>query len=176
MSIMSTCFVRKMVPEDLERVLSWRNSEHVRQFMYTKHEISLEEHRAWFERKNLDKNWTLLIFEDASGPCGYVSFRNIDTTSAAEWGFYIAPYAVKGTGSRLGIAALTHAFEALNFATVRGEALVSNENSIRFHEKMGFRRQDVLSGGRFVGGNSHDIVCFGITVPEWQAAKVRLVK
>ena len=127
--------VREMVSDDLERVLAWRNSEHVRRFMYTKHEIGLEEHRAWFERKRIDPAWTLLIFEDADGPCGYVSFRAADTNGTAEWGFYTAPSAPKGTGSRIGIAALNYAFEILRFAKVCGQALAANENSIRFHEK-----------------------------------------
>jgi UDP-4-amino-4,6-dideoxy-N-acetyl-beta-L-altrosamine N-acetyltransferase len=165
-----------MVLGDLERVLAWRNSEHVRQFMYTKHEITLEEHRAWFERKSIDPNWSLLIFEDAGSPCGYVSLRATDTESVAEWGFYTAPSAPKGTGSRLGIAALNYAFDVLGFVKIEGEALASNENSIRFHEKMGFRREDVLSGRHFDGNAHHDILCFGITAAEWQAARARLVK
>jgi len=35
---------------DPERVLPWRNAPAVRRAMVSRHQISLDEHRAWFQR------------------------------------------------------------------------------------------------------------------------------
>ena len=42
--------LRAIKPEELELMLSWRNAPSVRANMYTRHEIRLAEHRAWWER------------------------------------------------------------------------------------------------------------------------------
>jgi len=39
---------------DLELILPWRNAPAVRRAMYSHHEISLPEHRAWFQRLQQD--------------------------------------------------------------------------------------------------------------------------
>lgn len=41
--------IRPMVYADLERVLAWRNHPDVRRYMYTQHEITLDEHQRWYE-------------------------------------------------------------------------------------------------------------------------------
>ncbi|WP_230714510.1 GNAT family N-acetyltransferase [Marinobacter shengliensis] len=40
--------LRPMTESDLEQVLQWRNHPEVRRYMYTTHEIRLEEHSKWF--------------------------------------------------------------------------------------------------------------------------------
>ena len=42
--------IRSMAEEDLTMVLAWSNHPEVRRFMFTQHEISLEEHTQWFMR------------------------------------------------------------------------------------------------------------------------------
>jgi hypothetical protein len=37
--------VRPMADADVERVLAWRNHLKVRRYMYTQHEITLDEHQ-----------------------------------------------------------------------------------------------------------------------------------
>ena len=165
-----------MTAGDLPSVLAWRNSDHVRQFMYTKHEISADEHQAWFNRRTMDPDWYLLIFEDRGVPSGYVSFHRKSGQEAAEWGFYTAPSAEKGTGQRLGIAALDCGLGTMNFAKICGEALASNASSVKFHEKMGFQCEKLLVGAHFDGSSHCDVLCFEISAAEWQEARARLLK
>ena len=99
-----------MTHEDLEQVLSWRNDADVRRYMYTQHEISLEEHTRWFERATLDSSRHLLVFEIDSVPVGFINIHEIAPGGIADWGFYAAPDAPQGTGRRLGEAALKYAF------------------------------------------------------------------
>jgi hypothetical protein len=46
--------LRPMREADLDMVRRWRNAPDVRKNMYTTHEISPEEHRAWWERISAD--------------------------------------------------------------------------------------------------------------------------
>ena len=159
--------VRPMVSADLERVLAWRNHPEVRRYMYTQHEISLDEHTRWFERASQDPNRHLLIFECEGAPLGFINIHQIAPGGIADWGFYAAPDAPKGTGRRLGQAALQYAFSTAGLHKLCGQALSYNERSIRFHQKLGFQQEGILRQQHFDGQHYHDVVCFGLLANEW---------
>jgi UDP-4-amino-4,6-dideoxy-N-acetyl-beta-L-altrosamine N-acetyltransferase len=159
--------VRSLEASDLDRVLAWRNHPAVRAHMLTQHEIGIEEHRAWFARTGSDPSRCLLVLERDGEALGFVQFSQVSEGGAADWGFYAAPDAPQGTGTRLGQLALAHAFGALGLHKVCGQALDSNEASIRFHLRLGFRQEGVLREQHRVGGSYRDLVCFGLLRSEW---------
>lgn len=161
--------VRLMTKSDLEQVLGWRNHADVRRYMYTQHEISLAEHTRWFERVSQDPDRHLLVFEINGEPLGFVNFDQRSVGGVAQWGFYAAPDAPKGTGRQLGEAALEHAFSSLRLHKLCGQALMYNERSIKFHLSLGFKQEGVLREQHFDGQKYHDIVCFGLLAAEWHA-------
>lgn len=159
--------LRKMVDGDLSLVLQWRNHPDVRRYMYTQHEITPEEHTQWFAQSRHDDTRELLIFTIDDVPLGYVNFQKSTTSAVADWGFYLAPDAPKGTGSQLGCAALNYAFKKMNLHKVCGQVLDYNEKSSRFHLHLGFKREGVLRQQYFDGENYHDVECFGLLSDEW---------
>ena len=76
-----------MVHADVERVLAWRNHLEVRRYMYTQHEITLDEHQRWFERARQDPRKHLLIFEADNQALGFVSFSQLGSGGIADWVF-----------------------------------------------------------------------------------------
>ena len=114
--------MRRMTSDDLDMVRGWRNHIEVRRYMYTQHEIGADEHLRWFERASTDPRKHLLVFESEREPCGFVSFSLISAT-VADWGFYLAPDAPKGSGLQLGQAALTYAFHEQAWHKVCGHVL-----------------------------------------------------
>lgn len=56
--------LRELTEDDLELILPWRNAPAVRRAMFHHHEISLEEHRAWFRRLQIDPSRRWYIFVD----------------------------------------------------------------------------------------------------------------
>ena len=87
----------------------------------------------------------------------------------ADWGFYAAPDAPKGTGRQLGKAVQYYVFVQAGLHKLCGQALVYNERSIRFHQSLGFQQEGILREQHFDGQNYHDVVCFGLLASEWQA-------
>ncbi|NQW95208.1 MAG: UDP-4-amino-4,6-dideoxy-N-acetyl-beta-L-altrosamine N-acetyltransferase [Polaromonas sp.] len=157
-----------MVHADLGLVLAWRNHPDVRRYMYTRHEITLDEHQRWFERTSQHSKKHLLIFEVNQQPLGFVNFNETGSDGIAEWGFYAVPDAPKGTGRLLGRAAVCHAFTQLKLHKVCGQALTYNERSIQLHQTLGFQQEGILRDQHFDGKRYHHVICFGLLCHEWQ--------
>ncbi|MHC6224578.1 UDP-4-amino-4,6-dideoxy-N-acetyl-beta-L-altrosamine N-acetyltransferase [Pseudomonas sp. X10] len=160
--------VRPMTADDLERVLQWRNHPDVRRYMYTQHEIALDEHRRWFENSQRNAARHLLIFERQGVPSGFVNITESTPGRIADWGFYLAPEAPRGTGRLLGQTALEFAFDDLCLHKVCGQALGFNERSVRFHLALGFTQEGVLRDQHFDGEHYHAVIHFGLLHEEWQ--------
>lgn len=157
-----------MVHADLECVLTWRNHPDVRRYMYSQHEIRVEEHQRWFERTLSDPKKHLFVFESNFQPLGFVNFNELGNGGVANWGFYTSPDAPKGSGRQLGRAALSHAFTQLQLHKISGQALAYNQRSIQFHQSTGFKQEGVLRDQHFDGERYWHIICFGLVSHEWQ--------
>lgn len=136
--------------------------------MLSQQQISPDDHRRWFEQCLKSTSRHLLIFEDGGEPSGFVSFHSPDVGGVSEWGFYAAPEAARGTGGKLGAAAIQYGFDALNLHKICGRTLATNERSMKFHAKFGFQREGYLREQHFDGERYQDIVCFGLLRIEWQ--------
>lgn len=170
--MVDACLIRKVTEEDLPMVLTWRNHVEVRRYMFTQHEISLDEHRNWFAKASLDLSRCLLIVEEDQQAIGYVQFSKVEDGGVADWGFYTRPDAPKGCGRKLGVMALNHAFGPLKLHKVCGQAIESNQGSIAFHQRLGFALEGVLRDQQRINGFYHSLHCFGLLSTEWQPKKV----
>jgi UDP-4-amino-4,6-dideoxy-N-acetyl-beta-L-altrosamine N-acetyltransferase len=162
------CHIRSMTEGDLPMVLTWRNHPEVRRFMLTQHEISLSEHAEWFHRAVQDTTRRLLIVQEFDNPIGYVQFSGVEQGGVAEWGFYARPDAAKGQGRKIGTSALDFAFTHLKLHKVCGQAISSNQASIRFHERLGFKREAELRDQKRINNEYHTLIGFGLLVHEWK--------
>lgn len=152
-------------------VLAWRNHPDVRRFMFTQHEIGLDEHRSWFAKASLDASRRLLIVEDAKQAIGYVQFSQVTEGGIADWGFFARPDALKGTGRKLGMMALNHAFGHLKLHKVCGQAIAGNNASIAFHQRLGFTLEGVLRDQQRIDGVYHNLQFYGLLASEWHPGK-----
>jgi UDP-4-amino-4,6-dideoxy-N-acetyl-beta-L-altrosamine N-acetyltransferase len=160
-----------MTVDDLPLVLAWRNAPAVRQMMFTPHEISADEHRRWFERASSDATRRLLIAEHAGVALGHVNFGGVAPGAVADWGFYAAPGAPRGSGRVLGRAALRLAFVDEQLHKVCGRTLAGNQASMRMHLALGFRAEGVLREQQRRGERYLDVHCFGLLRREWLASE-----
>lgn len=131
---------------DLPLILEWRNRPEIRKLMFTTHEISTEEHYAYFERSwnDLTKRHLLCVAEDGT-PVGVVNLNGIDVRNRnAFWGFYSGDPSQRGIGTWMGYLALNYAFDVLELHKLMGEVLSTNEPSLHFHKKLGFQLEGVF--------------------------------
>jgi UDP-4-amino-4,6-dideoxy-N-acetyl-beta-L-altrosamine N-acetyltransferase len=135
--------------------------------MFSQHEISFDEHAAWFAKASQDATRSLLVVEDQDQPLGYVQFTNVSPGGIADWGFYARPDAPRGSGRKLGSAALDYAFAVLDLHKVCGQAITSNAASIALHQKLHFVQEGVLRDQQRIEGAYHSLVCFGLLKHEW---------
>lgn len=170
------CRLRPVEMEDLEKVLEWRNSDRIRSNMYTDHVISLEEHRAWFQRYKKDLTAEYMIFEIKANPLGLVYFTDIDVmNNICHWGFYLGEiHTPRGSGMAMGVLGLEHAFTRLNVRKICGEAFSFNEASIRFHKKLGFVEEGRFSKHVLKNGVYEDVVSFALFYEDWLKIRCNL--
>jgi len=159
--------LRPMKLKDLPQVLQWRNHPDIRRFMFSQHEISEDEHRHWFKNAEQNHDKHLMMFEADGKASGFVQFTQLNRKPVVNWGFYLAPGSSKGTGDRLGKAALDFAFAKLNLHKVCGQALAYNQASIRFHQRHGFRQEGIFREQHYDGRIFHDVLHFGLLKSEW---------
>ena len=172
--------LRPVAEADLEAMLAWRNAPAVREKMYTRHAISLDEHRAWWAATSAREDRAYFVFERAGVPAGVVGFTEIDRTDRiAAWAFYASPDAPRGTGGRMEYLALEHAFSELALEKLYCEVLDFNAPVIRMHEKFGFRHEGLFREHHVYGDERIGIVRLGLLRREWfsmrEAALARIL-
>jgi len=137
--------------------------------MLSQHEITLTEHRAWFDRVSRDKTCALLVIEECFRPLGCVIFSGVEKNATADWSFYSAPGSPAGNGTRICATALDFAFSELQIHKVGGQVLDFNHASIRIHQRLGFTQEGNLREHSLINGTHHNLFCFGVLSSEWLA-------
>lgn len=164
--------LRAIKPEELELMLSWRNAPGVRANMYTRHEISLDEHLQWWGRIQSRVDQKYFMYECQSTPLGIVAFTGIDTASRnSSWAFYASPQAPKGTGSRMEYLALECAFNEQKLHKLYCEVLAVNSPVIKLHQKFGFKIEGILREQHRVDEVFVDVYKLGILAREWSSKR-----
>jgi UDP-4-amino-4,6-dideoxy-N-acetyl-beta-L-altrosamine N-acetyltransferase len=160
---------RSMNERDLDFVLRWRNHSNIRRFMLLQHEITLSEHRAWFDRAIRDNTRRLLVIEEQGEPRGCVIFSGLQNNSTADWSFYSFPGNPSGTGTRICATALDFAFSEFAVQKVVGQVLDFNIPSIRLHQRLGFTQEEKLREDRLICGRQHFLLFFSLLSIQWTA-------
>lgn len=162
--------LRSIGTNELEMMLAWRNAPNVRANMYTRHEISLQEHLEWWGRVQRRDDQQYFMYEFEGKPTGIVGFTELDTAnSISSWAFYAAPDAPKGTGSRMEFLALDYAFTNLHLHKLACEVLAFNAAVIKLHQKFSFKVEGVLREHHLVDSEYVDVYKLGLLSREWEA-------
>ncbi len=128
-------FTRLSDEQKLE-ILTWRNSEAVRAYMYNAHQISVSEHFNFMESLKTRNDKRYFLVECDGKKIGVIDFNDISPTSAL-MGLYANPH-TKGFGSVLMYAILFYAQNALKIDTLQAEVFLENERAKRLYDRFGF--------------------------------------
>ena len=130
---------------DLENIRRWRNHPRVREAMITQHEISLQEHLAWWQKTRDDdtKRWYIYMGKDT--PAAVVYFFHLDAVEKVGWwGFYLCDYSKESSVNRRTLARrvvkamIEHAFNEMGLDRLLCEARESNVAAISLYKEFGF--------------------------------------
>jgi len=166
---MNTDSLREIADDgELELMREWRNAPQVRANMYTRHVISPEEHRQWWDRIRVSDRHCYRIFVRDGVPLGIVGFYDIDRESQhAVWAFYAAPDAPRGTGSAMEFAALDMAFGELGLRKLSCEVLEFNAAVIKLHHKFGFKTEGIFVQHHKTDTGHVDVHRLAIFADDW---------
>ena len=161
--------LRSIADEELELILSWRNEPAVRANMYTRHEISREEHLTWWEKTKERADQKYFMYELAGEPIGVAAFSAIDIKNQnSAWAFYTSPAAPRGCGAKMEYLMLEHAFGVLKLHKLYCEVLAFNSAVIKLHQKFAFKVEGIFRGQHKINDDFIDIYRLGIFAGEWQ--------
>lgn len=168
--------LRSIQEHDLELILSWRNSPSVSTNMYTTHEISLTEHKAWWERTKKRTDQQYFVYEFCANAVGVVSFNDIsEVNNNSAWAFYADPSAPKGAGSKMEWLALEYAFRSKKLHKLHCEVLAFNSPVIKLHQKFGFTVEGILREHYHRDSGYLDVYKLGIFCREWEARRLEML-
>ncbi len=160
--------LRVVEKKDLATIRRWRNHTSINKYMFTQHEVTETEHLAWFEASQQNKLRTLLLYEDFGGIKGFAQLQeSSEGSSVYEWGFYVSPEAIAGSGTIMAKLVFDKLFLEMKALKLCGEVLSFNEPSIKFHQKLGFHQDNLLKGHHCLNGKHYDVYCFGLLKSEW---------
>jgi UDP-4-amino-4,6-dideoxy-N-acetyl-beta-L-altrosamine N-acetyltransferase len=167
--------LRPIQRQDLALVLEWRNSTEVRKYLLNDRPISSEEHQRWFESLVRDaRKHVFMIVSREGQPVGLAQLFDIDRENGhADWGFYIADPALRGSGmgAEAEYLVLYHAFDEVGLQRVYCHTLASNRPVLAMHERFQFRKEGVLRRHVRREGWYEDLVVMGMLREEFEQAR-----
>ena len=161
--------LRPLETSDLELVRTWRNRPEIRSNMFTRHEISREEHEAYFDKALGDPSKRFFLCVDDSGtPVGVVNIVNIDPVhGTASWGFYSGDTSRRGVGTWMEFLALDYVFLELGMEKLQCEVLEWNRLIVEFHLKFGFSIEGIARHQHVRENARCDVFQLAIHRTEW---------
>jgi UDP-4-amino-4,6-dideoxy-N-acetyl-beta-L-altrosamine N-acetyltransferase len=167
------CNLRELEEADLDLLLEWRNSDVIRQNMFTDQLITREEHWAWFASLKGRSDRRHMVFVYEASLVGVVNITGIDEmNNRCCWGFYIGDtQAPRGMGTAMGYCGLEYIFTTLGIRKLCSEAFRFNTASIAYHKKLGFQEEGCLRKHYLKNGDYEDVICFSLFRDEWEKGK-----
>ena len=162
--------LRELSDTDLEEILVIRNHDEIRKYMFNTQLISLEQHKAWFQRYLQDNSKiTLLGVDEQANIIGVLNINFLTSDrKIVDWGFYVKPNSPKGSGRKLLTLGLEKIFNEYQSRKVFGQSIGFNEKSIQIHKKLGFKQEGILREHYQRDGQFYDIYEFGLLNTEYQ--------
>ncbi|HWR39478.1 MAG TPA: UDP-4-amino-4,6-dideoxy-N-acetyl-beta-L-altrosamine N-acetyltransferase [Patescibacteria group bacterium] len=175
---MNNYSLRRIEKDDLQQVLTWRNSENIRRLMLSDSLISWAEHCHWFDRLQERDDCDFQIFCVDGQRVGTVSFSDIDRGNGrCRWGFYVGEeFSAGGYGSILAYHGLEYAFSQYTLHKIMAEVVDFNKKSLHFHSKLGFVETGLLKEHLLRAGKYVDVVLLSLFRRDWEVKKSQVLQ
>lgn len=163
--------------EPVEKInLGWlkfqRNRPEIMNYCRQPYLLSMGDQEAWLERCKDRSVIPLIVKDDNSDSCGYVSLSGFDWVSrCAEFSIFIIPEFQKmGIGPKAMRLLLDYGFNTLGLQKIHGECFDYNLRGIKFFQDIGFKTTGKLVRHYFKNGKLIDAVIISILVEDYREA------
>lgn len=129
---------RKVIKTDEDLILTWANDPVVRKGSFNHDTIAKDEHRIWFDKKLMDPNVLMWIFEVNNSPAGLVRLEKDNNEVVLSYQI-ASQYRGKGLGTKMLKMAMNEVENHWQNIKVLAYTLPENIASIKSLEKAGFR-------------------------------------
>ncbi|MEY4578055.1 MAG: hypothetical protein RL701_2758, partial [Pseudomonadota bacterium] len=163
--------LRAITELDLPRIMAWRTTKAVSDFMYSDFEPNLARQKEWFSAISGDNTRLDWLVNVAGVEAGVLSITRLDSQHhRCDWAYYLGATQLrgKGVGRLLELNVLRYVFEELVMNKLCCEVLAANEKVVELHERYGSqvegrRRAHILKRGVFL-----DVIEMGILRADWE--------
>ncbi|WP_410788960.1 GNAT family N-acetyltransferase [Kribbella sp. C-35] len=147
--------LRAATEDDVDTIRRLRNQQANRDVSITSHEITADEHAAWWAKTSVDPSRRVLIYE-RDGIAGVVNFFDLEPTTGA-WGFFLDADGLAERGETLPAwieimrEATAYAFDELGLEVLTGEVLEHNTVVRQMNRRFRFAEgtpETLYAGGR----------------------------
>jgi UDP-4-amino-4,6-dideoxy-N-acetyl-beta-L-altrosamine N-acetyltransferase len=150
--------------DEKRMVLTWRNHNNVRKWMYSDDFISEEEHFNFIDKLVADNSRFYWVVKKKDEYFGTISLNKIDFNNKHTYlGIYSNPYnPIKNKGFSLIQCIKKLAFEIAEMHTLKLEVIEHNHKAIKFYKKSGFNEEGILKEFVFKDEKWHDVIVMGL--------------
>ena len=167
--------ITKCTIEEKMSIRILRNSKDIRQFMYTDHIITKDEHINYINNLKADKkNLIFIVIDNFNKVIGLISLNSINKIKEnADWAFYVSPK-IKNIGSVIEYYFIEFFFKNFKFEKLNCEVLENNISTQSLHKRFLFKEEGFKNKKIIKGGKELKIILFGLTKNIWFKRKVEL--
>ena len=124
--------------EEKKMILKWRNNPNIKKYMYTKDDISLENHLKFIDSLKNSKDELYFIVKKDDQYIGVIDFVNIKLNESLIMGIYTNPN-LKGNGKILLETIINFSFNILKVKKIFAEVFFENERAFSLYKTYGFK-------------------------------------
>jgi RimJ/RimL family protein N-acetyltransferase len=153
--------LRAATEDDVDTIRRLRNQQANRDVSITSHEITADEHAAWWAKTSADPSRRVLIYERDGRIAGVVNFFDLEGSSGA-WGFFLDADGLAERGETLPAwieimrEATAYAFDELGLEVLTGEVLEHNTVVRQMNRR--FRFAEGTPETRYAGGREITVI------------------
>lgn len=163
--------LRPATDDDLDTIRLWRNQPPNREVSLHSHEITADEHAAWWSKVRGDRSRQVLIYERGGVPAGVVNFFDLSPDGkSGSWGFFLDAAGLDARGETLPAwlevmrEAVDYAFDRLRLDRLDGEVLENNMAVRQMNRR--FRFTEGTPEQREVDGRTITVIPISLRRPD----------
>ena len=131
---------REVELDDAEKILNWRTSDRVTEFMSSDMKYDLDAQKRWLSLSFNKQTYYHWIVQYGGEDVGLLNFVDWDIEAkVTSWGFYLGEDAALGIGGLVPPYFYNFAFDILGVEKIQAEVFYNNTKVINLHLQQGYK-------------------------------------